>query len=77
MNDKLQHFFENIIPFALIGISIAVGISLLFLFFHLAIWGLIIGAILWFFTLAKQYLFPDQSLKKEKGRIIEHDENKK
>lgn len=76
MDNKLQKFFENLLPFALIGVAVVVCISLLFLFFYVAVWGLILGAILWLGSLAKRYLFPPTSLKKEKGRIIEHDNKK-
>lgn len=76
MNDKLQKIFENLIPFMVIGVAIALFIGLLFMFFYIAVWGLIIGGVLWLAALAKQYLFPNKSVKKEQGRVIEHDEKK-
>jgi hypothetical protein len=76
MNDKLRKIFENLIPFILVGIAIALFIGLLLMFFYIAVWGLIIGGVLWLGTLAKQYLFPDKSFKKEKSRVIEHEDKK-
>ena len=76
MNDKAQKLLENLIPFMVVGVAIALFIGLLFMFFYIAIWGLIIGGVLWLAALAKQYLFPNKSAKKEEGRIIEHDDRK-
>jgi 5-bromo-4-chloroindolyl phosphate hydrolysis protein len=76
MNDKLQTAFQNLIPFILIGVVIALFIGLLFMFFYIAVWGLIIGGVLWIAALVKQYLFPSKSVDKEQGRVIEHDDKK-
>lgn len=77
MNDKLQKIFENLLPFVLVGVAIALVIGLLFMFFYIAVWGLIIGGVLWLIALVKQYLFPDKSIKnEEEGRVIEHDDKK-
>jgi uncharacterized membrane protein YgaE (UPF0421/DUF939 family) len=76
MNDKLEKIIENIVPFIVIGVGIAIVIGLLFMFFYVAIWGVIIGGILYLVALAKQYFFPSEPAKKEQGRIIEHDEKK-
>lgn len=76
MNDKMQKIVENLIPFVMIGVGIALFIGLLFMFFYVAIWGLVIGGVLWLATLAKQYLFPDKSATKAEGRVIEHDDKK-
>lgn len=76
MNDKLEKIFENLVPFIVIGVGIAIVIGLLFMFFYVAIWGVVIGGILYLAALAKQYFFPSESTKKEQGRIIEHDDKK-
>lgn len=76
MNDKIEKIIENIVPFIVIGVGIAIVIGLLFMFFYVAIWGIVIGAILYLIALAKQYFFPSESDKKEQGRIIEHDDKK-
>lgn len=74
----IKKFFESIIPFIITGIVIALGIALLFMFFSVAIWGVVIGGFLWLGAMAKNYFFPQNasSIKKEDGRIIEHDKNK-
>lgn len=74
MNEKLEKIIENIIPFIVIGIGIAIFIGLLFMFFYVVIWGVLIGAVLWMAALAKQYFFPSKA--KTQGRIIEHDDKK-
>ncbi|RUR16661.1 hypothetical protein ELY21_12585 [Legionella sp. km535] len=76
MSDKLKQVFENFIPFIAIGVGIAIVVGLLFMFFYVAIWGVVIGGVLYLVALAKQYFFPSESSKKEEGRIIEHDDKK-
>ena len=77
----IKKILESFVPFVVIGVAIALCIGLLFMFFSIAMWGLIIGGILWLATLAKQYFFPSKSSTtsttvKEEGRIIEHDDRK-
>ncbi|CEG55916.1 hypothetical protein [Legionella fallonii] len=76
MSDKLQKIIENLLPFVIVGVAIALFIGLLFMFFYIAIWGLVIGGVLWLATLVKEYLFPSNTSKKEEGRVIEHDNKK-
>lgn len=70
----IKKIFESLMPFMLAGVGIALAIGLLMMFFSVAIWGLLIGGILWLGALAKQYLFPATTAPKEEGRIIEHDD---
>jgi hypothetical protein len=73
----IKKILESLIPFVMVGVAIAVCVALLFMFFSIAIWGLLIGGILWLCALAKQYLFPTApNFKEEDGRIIEHDDRK-
>ena len=76
MSDKLDKFLENIIPYIVVGIGIALIIALLFMFFYIAIWGIVIGAVLWIAALVKQHFFPGNSANSEQGRVIEHDDKK-
>ncbi|HHF7372834.1 hypothetical protein [Legionella bozemanae] len=83
MNEKspLGKIFENLVPFLVAGVAIALFFGLLFMFSYVLIWGLLIGGVLWLITAIKQYLFPDKSNKtevthKNQGRIIEHDDKK-
>ena len=83
MNDKspFVKIFENLAPFIIAGVVIALLIGLLFMFSYVLVWGIIIGAVLWVVTAIKQYLFPSSStkteaFKKSSGRIIEHDDKK-
>lgn len=77
MSDKLKKIIENIIPFIVIGVGIAIFIGLLFMFFYLVIWGVLIGGVLWIAAMAKEYFFPsNKPVQKEQGRIIEHDDKK-
>lgn len=77
MNDKLEKIIENLAPFVIAGVAIALFIGLLFMFFYIAVWGLVIGGVLWLAAFVKQYLFPTKNApKKEEGRIIEHDNKK-
>lgn len=76
MSDKLEKVLENLVPFIVIGVGIALLIALLFMFFYVAIWGVVIGGILWLAALAKQYFFPSEPSQKDSGRVIEHDDKK-
>ncbi len=83
MSNKFQvpKIFENIIPFIIAGMAIALFLGLLFMFSYVVIWGLIIGAVLWLIALIKQFILPSVSekskpIKKSDGRIIEHDDKK-
>ena len=76
MNDKLKQILEQIAPFIIIGVGIAVFIGLLFMFFYVAVWGVLIGGALYLAALAKNYFFPPKSTDTESGRIIEHDDKK-
>lgn len=77
MNEKLQRLFENLIPFLMLGIAIALIIGLFIMFSYVLFWGLLIGGVLWIVSSIKIYFFPSRSNKtpvETKGRIIEHDE---
>ncbi|MCE0722421.1 MULTISPECIES: hypothetical protein [Legionella] len=83
MNEKspLGKIFENLVPFLVAGVAIALFFGLLFMFSYVLVWGLLIGGILWLVATIKQYLFPSHSTKteeinKSQGRIIEHDDKK-
>ncbi|AWN72547.1 hypothetical protein LEAN103870_16335 [Legionella anisa] len=83
MNEKspLGKILENLVPFLVAGVAIALFFGLLFMFSYVLVWGLLIGGILWLVATIKQYLFPSKSTKteeinKSQGRIIEHDDKK-
>lgn len=66
MSDKVQKIFENLVPFIVVGVGIALVIGLLCMFFYIAVWGMIIGGVLWLAALAKHYLFQlDRPQKRE------------
>lgn len=80
-NFSIKKIFENIAPFLVAGIAIVLFFYLFLIFSYLLIWGLVIGGVLWMAVMIKQYLFPPASTKieivrKEEGRIIEHDDKK-
>lgn len=82
MSTKFQtsKIFETLIPFIIAGIAIALFIGLLFMFSYVVVWGLIIGGILWLISVFKElvlsYTKKSPPLKKNQGRIIEHDDKK-
>jgi hypothetical protein len=83
MNNKFQvpKLFETLVPFIIAGIAIALFVGLLFMFSYVVIWGLIIGGTLWLISVIKELVFPSAtkpatSIKKNQGRIIEHDDKK-
>ncbi|MGL5741349.1 MAG: hypothetical protein ACRCXC_01765 [Legionella sp.] len=83
MNNKFpfEKIFENLVPFIVAGIAIALLLGVLFMFSYILIWGIILGGFLWLVATIKQLLFPKPSTKteiiqKNQGRIIEHDDKK-
>lgn len=80
MNDKLQRIFRQALialgPCIMLGVVIACIVGLFILSYYVLLWGIMIGFILWLYSLAKRFLFPKKTtIKKTKGRIIEHDKN--
>lgn len=73
-----KKILDSLLPFVIIGFGIALCIGLLFMFFSVAIWGVLIGGILWLATIAKNYFFPSEQKMTsiDEGRIIEHDDKK-
>jgi hypothetical protein len=76
MNEKLQQFLENLIPFLMLGIAIAIVIWLFIMFSYVLIWGVLIGGVLWVISLFKKLFFPNgtKTSIERKGRIIEHND---
>lgn len=76
MSNKMQELLETLIPFIILGVAIALLLGLLVMFSYVLVWGLLIGGGLWLISVAKEYLFPSGAAKKDKGRVIEHDDKK-
>lgn len=72
----IKKILESMVPFLVAGVAIALCIGLLFMFFSVAVWGIVIGGALWLAALAKQYLFPSPQAKQDEGRVIEHEDRK-
>lgn len=75
MNNKLQQLLEQLIPFILFGIAIALVIGLFIMISYVLVWGIMLGAIIWAGYAIKNYFFPPYSPEKKDGRIIEHDDD--
>ncbi len=79
MNGKLPRFFENLIPYLMLGIAIAIIIGLFIMFSYILLWGLLVGGVLWLISLVKSLFSPRRSRSKPaaktKGRVIEHDQD--
>jgi len=71
-------FIDSLVPFLIIGISIAVFVALMVLLSYVILWGLLIGGILWIVLFIKEKLFPSKKPQTEekKGRVIDYDEIK-
>lgn len=77
MNEKLQKTLENIVPFFLIGIAVALVIGLFIMFSYVLVWGIIIGGFLWAGNFVKNLFFSHKSppvTTKKRGRVIEHED---
>ncbi|MDF1828195.1 MAG: hypothetical protein P1U39_07955 [Legionellaceae bacterium] len=89
MPPSIKQFLQQLPPFILIGISIALGVGIFIVFSYVLVWGIVIGAILWGANLLIEYLrsahiLPSKKQTKKstssststsKGRIIDHEKN--
>lgn len=76
MKQNSSKIVEQIVPFFILGISIAFMIAILVFFSYVLIWGVVIGAIFALIAWLKQTFFPSNRTKEtKKGRIIEHDDD--
>ena len=81
MNDKLQSIFKQALialgPYIILGIIITCAIALLILSYYVLLWGVLIGFVLWTFALLRRQFSSTQNINKNnKGRVIDHDNNK-
>ncbi|KTD07404.1 hypothetical protein [Legionella jamestowniensis] len=75
MNEKIEHLIQQLVPFLIAGIAIALVIGLFIMFSYVLVWGLIIGAILWVASFIKNLLFSSKEIENpKKGRVIEHND---
>lgn len=85
MNTLFKSIIKQLPPFIVLGIAIALMISLLIFFSYVVLWGLLVGGVLWIIMAVKQFLFPENTppqkesriAKKKEGRVIEHEERDK
>lgn len=74
MSKNAEKLLEQLFPFILLGIGIALVIGLLIMFSYVLVWGVIIGAAIWLGYFIKEYFFSDKKPKNKNGRIIEHND---
>jgi hypothetical protein len=78
MKKNVKQGLENIIPFLVFGMVIALVVGILIMFSYVFIWGLIIGAVLWIVSFLKKLILSEKKISnppdETKGRIIEHDD---
>jgi hypothetical protein len=80
MAQPLKHLFQQLPPFILFGVSIALAVGVFVVFSYVLMWGLLIGAGLWGINLLVQYcrtiMSQTQKTKttRSTGRVIDHDE---
>lgn len=70
--NKIQELIEQLVPFIVLGIAIALIIGLFIMVSYVLIWGLVLGGIIWVGVAIKSLLFPSKSSGKNEGRVIEH-----
>lgn len=72
MNDTLRRILENLVPFILLGIALALFVGLFIMFSYVVVWGLFIGVILWGVSLIRDFFSPQKQKSASQGRVIEH-----
>lgn len=76
MNNKLQPTIDQLIPYLVLGIAIALAVGLFIVLTHVIFWGVIIGGLIWLGLVIKNALFPSSSSPdSNEGRVIEHDDD--
>ena len=82
MPPSIKQFLQQLPPFIILGVSIALAVGVFILFSYVLLWGVLIGAILWGANLLVQYFKPSSTIpnknnvnKTSSGRIIDHDKN--
>lgn len=81
MPPLIKQFLQQLPPFIILGISIALAVGVFILFSYVLLWGILIGAILWGGNLLVQYFKSSNTMsnksdikKTSQGRIIDHDQ---
>lgn len=75
MRNPTPKLMEQIIPFIILGIILAVGVWLFIVLSYVVLWGLLFGGLLWVGYFLKNYFFPNKHTTSQSGRVIEHDDN--
>lgn len=73
----MPRIVQTIVPFIVLGISIAILIALAILLSYVVLWGIAIGLVLFTLGYLKNTFFPSEVKKQDpkKGRIIEHNKD--
>lgn len=74
--NKLELFFEQLLPFILAGIALALVVGLVVVFSYVLLWGVLLGFVIWIIYFVKNLFSRSRSTKKKDGNIIEHDDFK-
>lgn len=74
MNSSLSHILRALIPYFLLGMSIAFLIGICILLSYVLFWGVIIGVVLWFIVRIKAFFHTTTVPSKHSstGRVFEH-----
>lgn len=72
INQHKNYWLEKIVPFLILGVSVAIAAALFIFMFYLFIWGVVIGAILWGIFIIKEKFFPSVI---HEGRVIDMEKN--
>lgn len=76
MSKENKGLMQQLAPFLVLGVAVAVIVGLFIMFSYLILWGIVIGAVLWVISKISRYFSSPGSTKKPSGRIIEHDKDK-
>lgn len=78
MKSHISARLLQLLPFLWVGIAIALAIGVFLVLSYVFVWGLIIGGILWIFSLIKDYFSEKkQAPPSPTGRVIDHEKHQK
>lgn len=77
MSQRPTRLTEQLAPYLMIGVSLALLVGIFIMLSYVLVWGLLVGVVLWVIVRIKLFFTQKSSPDAHAGRIIEHDDHDK
>lgn len=74
MHKSVPKIFDRVMPFLIMGFTVAFLIAALVFLSYILLWGVLIGLVLFAINYIRQRFFAKADNGEQSGRIIEHDD---